>query len=119
MELRVKKFGVQSENAKLTQRAERFGGKVEGDGADKEKMMDKRAARFGITQSSPPTAASANGNVLTAEALEKRAKRFGTPATATAASPEVSSEALTKRKERFGFTAEEVLNYLLLKIVLF
>ena len=77
---------MQSENAKLTQRAERFGGKdgasSEEPSADKEKMLEKRAQRFGITPSSSP-AAAANGNgspALSAEALEKRAKRFGTAA---------------------------------------
>jgi len=77
--LRIKKFGVQSENAKLTQRAQRFGQEVKAeDDTDKEKLKEKRAQRFGIVAS--PTKEASNG--ASAETLEKRAKRFGTTASA-------------------------------------
>jgi len=66
---------VQSENAKLTQRAQRFGQEAKAeDDTDKEKLKEKRAQRFGIVAS--PTKEASNG--ASAETLEKRAKRFGT-----------------------------------------
>ena len=81
LEQRIKKFGVQSENAKLSLRAQRFGQEVKSeDEGDKEKLKEKRAQRFGITTS--PSKTVANG--ASAETLEKRAKRFGTTATTDA-----------------------------------
>ena len=75
--MRAKKFGVESENAKLTQRAQRFGEEVKaGNESDKEKLKEKRAQRFGIV-TSPSAAGNGASSVVSAEVLEKRAKRFG------------------------------------------
>lgn len=71
--MRIKKFGVQSENAKLTSRAQRFGASASGGVVDESKM-NKRAERFGLNNS----ATDAPGTpVVSADVLEKRQKRFG------------------------------------------
>lgn len=71
MELRIKKFGVQSENAKLNQRAQRFGetNSSTNEIATNEQLLNKRAQRFGTE---PSNSVSADQDVI-----EKRAKRFG------------------------------------------
>lgn len=100
LELRMKKFGVQSENAKLTIRAERFGVTTP---ATENGKLEKRAQRFGasVDAAASATGASNGGGGVSAEVLDKRAKRFGMPATTQ------SEEVLNKRKERFGIVDEE------------
>jgi hypothetical protein len=70
LKLRAKKFGVQAEESKKDQRAQRFGisnsAKSE---KDDSKALEKRAQRFGTEPNTPVKPDS--------ELLDKRAKRFG------------------------------------------
>jgi len=110
-QLRIKKFGDQSENATKNARAERFGIKKEEKNgvavaADPTKL-NERAARFGITKEEAPVKAKNSAKIVpevSAEALEKRAARFGTVNPAKDATDDPN---LNKRKERFGVVNED------------
>ncbi len=79
--MRIKKFGCQSENAKLNVRAQRFGVTASGGAVVKDQSkLNERALRFG-TNDVPSTPNS----VATSEVLDKRAKRFGSDSAASAA----------------------------------
>ena len=79
--MRIKKFGCQSENAKLNVRAQRFGVTASGGAVKDVKKMSERAQRFGTTAASTPT--SAKTAAVSSEVLDKRAKRFGAENAAT------------------------------------
>lgn len=80
--MRVKKFGVQTENVKKNLRAARFGLPVKtGDSPVVEtKKLDERAKRFGTAKSDAEATATSPESAKDKELLEKRAQRFGTAA---------------------------------------
>lgn len=96
---RIKKFGNESENSKLSTRAERFG--IEEVVKEKPDLkLNDRAARFGV-KIAPE---------VSEEALEKRAARFGVVDKKEGKAKEVNNtntEQANKRKERFGVVNEE------------
>ena len=101
--MRANKFGVQSEKAKKTQRAERFG-IAAGAETSSDNKLEKRAQRFGVTADEKAAAVegASTASPVSAEQLEKRAKRFG-----VAAANKESDDVLSKRKERFGIVDED------------
>lgn len=76
LEKRIKKFGIQSENAKLNVRAQRFGVSASGGTVVDDTKLNKRAERFG-TPASVTVPSTPEADAVSAEALEKRTKRFG------------------------------------------
>ena len=106
MQVRIKKFGAQTEEVKKITRAERFGTKAEENGASAK--LNERAARFGIETKEAKAASAAAVKTspdVSKEVLEKRANRFGN---VKEEAPKGTDEALNKRKERFGTFAEDV-----------
>ena len=65
MQVRIKKFGAQTEEVKKITRAERFGTKAEENGASAK--LNERAARFGIETKEAKAASAAAVDALTEE----------------------------------------------------
>ncbi|XP_053695448.1 uncharacterized protein LOC128742973 isoform X2 [Sabethes cyaneus] len=106
-EKKIIKLNQMTAQERLEMRAKKFGPQAVTTDVSSNSKLQARAARFGIggTSSTASTSNGSNSNLVSLDALKKRAERFGANVSDKLTKLE-QEEKLQKRQERFGQAAE-------------